>query len=846
MATDLRSWIAARAQTPRAVVAINGTPIVNPVSVDVTVGVDQQSATAAIRLAAEDYPSWAVHATVEVSLGYAGVGGGMVTVFVGEVEDADTQFAPYVAELRASGWLKRAQRSAGNTDPLSETDEPVITWANATDSRVWTDLMQLAGVPRYQAGDGDGRVLVGPLHLRPGDSIRGKIDELDQASESGQRTFEWAGQVYRTPALRVPAGVPAWRYTEGSPSPSATPPVWPVYSLQRQQTDRDVKNQAIVRGRQDQGVETHAVVGAVRQEPSPYWGVDGHGEVVYVPFSFQSDFLETRPQCDAVAQRYMYEHNKVTDVVQLRTPLNPYAMPSRTVGIVSDRMGLRTQTNYWVRQVSHHWGAEGASTDWTLEGGAGPTGYLVGLPPIPLFTMKVTREAWQAGAGPERTTFYTVACDASPSYDPDNTPLTYAWSASNGASGTGVTFTTLFTQAQWDATTTPATITLTVTDSDVPDPHDATTGPVRAGDTSQAGAAKVIAMYVAALGVAHATPDAWTTLNAWTPPANCLCCCRIAAQGTNYFGLQSGHVYRTRDYLATAPEDVGWTAPAAVNALWMSELDTNRVAVGLANGDVWLTTDAFATAPVLKRNFGNPVEWITGSAEQKTQWRALVGQDVWYTSHDWEGGDARVLVSFGGAVCRQSELTPFSNYATAADPGAGPLLKREVDQAAIPFPSVTPAPVEAHCSAFIETDELLVGDDQGRAYLGSPASTGGVLVQKTSIGHGAVHDLLRDNTNPLAQYAGCDTALAKTFDRAETWRRVLTYDGTTTRAVRLGYDSAPLTPPVELTDQLIERTSQGTQEDPQPMMHGVDFCQDDYPIENKRTLSLWNPSLAPD
>src|SRR5262245_39482050 len=184
-------------------------------AVDVNFGVEQQSSTATIRVGATQYFAWSIHSTVEIMMGFAGIGGGVMTVFVGEVEDTDTKFMPYFVEVKASGWLKRAQRQAGNTDPLSGSTDPIIEWNNATDSQIWSDLMKLANVPRYYSGDGDSRTIVGPIKLMPGDNIRGKIDELDHASESGQMTFEWAGQVYRIAALRIPMGTPVWRYAEG-------------------------------------------------------------------------------------------------------------------------------------------------------------------------------------------------------------------------------------------------------------------------------------------------------------------------------------------------------------------------------------------------------------------------------------------------------------------------------------------------------------------------------------------------------------------------------------------------------------------------------------------------------
>src|SRR6267378_4852111 len=122
--TTLQGWVGAPAQTPLAIVKINGTAIQNIVSVDVSMGVGQQSSTANARMVADQYPSWAIRSTFEVRMGYAGQGGNTQLVFLGEIEDVDTRYVPFFIEIKAAGYLKRAQRNAGNTDPFSASTAP--------------------------------------------------------------------------------------------------------------------------------------------------------------------------------------------------------------------------------------------------------------------------------------------------------------------------------------------------------------------------------------------------------------------------------------------------------------------------------------------------------------------------------------------------------------------------------------------------------------------------------------------------------------------------------------------------------------------------------------------------
>lgn len=771
-------------QRPLAQAWIKNRLVKGLISARVELGYDMATSTASITIATQDAPFWTEEDGIRVDMGYGGSGGALMTAFAGVVESDNRKYSPRMLEVSASGHAKKLQRPYGNTALVTDPPSPAFVYASQTDTQIWNDVMRRAGVPRYDAGEGDG-ITYGTqkaYEVAVGTKLGDIVSKLDESSKNGQRTFEIAGHVFRRPVLGVPSASVAWKYAEGLLGLSA--PYLPIIDITRNVSDKDIQNQAVVKGvsNASESDQTSIPVMATIQAVNDKLGKDGEGNDIYVPHSLSSDFLESRAQCVDVAKRYMIEFNKETDDLTLRVALNPGIFPGQSIGITSQKMDLGSERPYWVRHVSHEWGSSGGFTSVQLEGGAGAEGLLVGLPPVASFEMSMTSEFFEVGGVAD--TWYTVTADATTSFDPDGNIVSYAWTATNGASGSGVTWATRFNQAQWDDPDT--TITLTVTDDNT-GPGGARTNSLTQNVTAATGdtGTQTDGLYVAGGARADASADAGATWGTWTADAGAtVTCVTRLSPGLALFGLSDGRLMLTEDHLASAPT-LQHTFPAAVTAVWIHEADNQKVAIGLANGDFWITKDAFTTAPILKRNFTHPINWINGSVEQMTQWRIATGSYVWITYDD---ATTVGTLSTQANTVEQIELSNFANYNVE---NVDANIKIESVGVSLTYPALSPAPTRARLAHFLRTDELMVADDQSRAFVKAAGTN--ALSAVTAIAGGAVNALMASRTNPKVFYAGTVDGLYKTYDAGLTWYRVRAYTDAGLDALQLGLDSEPVT-----------------------------------------------------
>jgi hypothetical protein len=741
--------ITAHGHTPTLEAYIGGRRV-TPLTSVVELGYDIGSAAATVELAS--VPSWInFRQAVEVRMGY---GGFSIPTFVGETEDDARAYFPLTNEVKAAGYLKRAHYQ----------NHTAASYSSLTDTAIVDDLLSDAGITnRNIAGDGTTLGTVAPLVLGAGRPFMDLIESIDQVFR--YKTFDSAGGVVRRLISGIPANSPAFTYTKGDTS-------YPILSIARPRTVRGIHNKIIITGHPSAAVDT------VRVADNPYVP----NPPKYIALDFASDVIQTAAIATTCSTRLMQEFNRIHDEIRLTVPGNPYLQPGMTISITHSDVGLTTATPYFLKHVTHRINASGYTCDLVLEGGAGEAGYELGKAPIAMFSMIVTRERYDiAGVA---TTMYTVMCDGSASWDPDSLPstLTFSWVNNKNADvSTAVRYSTAFTQAEMDNATKP-TITLTVDDAD------ATSGSGVLTQTVDIGTAEIInrQLYVAALERAEASPDGGVNWNTFTPGVGIgvISTPEIAALTYGLFGCDNGRLYKTTDNLVTAPTLL-ITFGSAVNAIWVNEIDANRVFVGLASGELQRSDDAGVTWTLVYTHVA-AIQWVVEAFDGPI--RVCVGAQVLVST---DGGLSwSEVINFGSGTAKRLAHSFFASYGSANAAGGTTDPVKRFDGVAIVGASGTTAVLGL--THHIRDDILYAGGTGGLTYIKAAGNTtfttGGTLPGLP----GSINHMIRDGDYERILYAAAGAGLYKTFSNAATWARMRDYSSPGLNGLMVGYGAAPL------------------------------------------------------
>ncbi len=703
-------------------------------------------------------PSWLqFRQRVEVSLGYNGL---TRRRFTGFVEDDGRKVWPYSKTITAAGYMRWAERKS----------PAIVTYSSQTAQTIIADLLSRAGVP-YRSIGGDNTTLgtVEDIVLGKRQSYADLIEQIDAPWLC--RTFDWLpdGTVRRMQLTELPAAAAKWAYTYPGN----------VLSLDNPLTVREVRNRVEVKGLDD--------VEAYRRSDSPY--VDAaHDEIHEV----NSDLIETNGIADVVALLQMPTVNRLTRKVTLRVAGNPLLDPGDTISLDAPTVGINSE-NLWLEEISEAFDEGGYFSQLTLTGGAGEAGYPI-YPPIATFGLKVTKEAFDAGAGV--TVYYTVMCDGSASSSPEGKTITYAWSNDVTAdTGTATTYAFKLTAAEFAA---GCNVTLTVTDTSSED--DTLVRSV--SDTDGEEGTIVRTMYLARETEAEATPDAgenWTTdtaVDATRTP-------EIAGDGHSYFN-DGAALYYTDNCLGSTT--LVHTFADTITAIWINEVNADRVAVGCADGKVLTTEDASSLAAATwteQADYASSIAWV-GWSYDNVLWVGVDNQIIANGVVQWEL-DA-------GYTVERLTLSFVAHYASGSD-GSDAQVKRQ-DGVVVTWPAGY-TPVRATITHHILDDILYAADDSGYFYRKPAGSDPPAFEYVTDIGGGECYHLMRDGTNPLVLWAACANGLYKTYDGGEHW-----YLMRAGKTLMVGYGSAPWTVVTPITVYSLP-----TATDP-----------------NVKALSLWNGS----
>lgn len=684
---------------------------------------------------------------VTVRLGHNGF---TALLFTGFIEDRNLTSFPKDTAVKAYGYLRRTRW------PIWDAQ----VYTGQTDQVIVNDLLMEAGCPYDASGLGAGTVLgvLKDVVLEAGQAPATLIAEIDEVI--GTVTLDGRDLVRRIVNTGIPAATGVQSYREG---------VDILGPIERTQSSSGIRNAVRVEGLvwgTTQATSTLVADNPLIPSPQPQ----------YVEHAHQSDLIEDATLATAVATRLMQRLNRTTDVVRFTVKGNPLLNPGDTIMLTAASLDLPTATPFRIVHLTDDAGS-GYYTTITAEGGIGQAGTETQQSPIAAFTAILTRETYEVSAGTYADR-YTVTCEST-SYDPDGSITAYSWSNNkNTDTGTAATYSTAFTQAEMDAATKP-TITLTVTDNST------RTGSVTQEVSSATNTVLVRDLYSAAGSRAEATSNGGKTWNTWTPAAGTVVSTPlISGENHSYFGLSDGKLYRTNDYLATAPtlvKDFG----SQVNTIWIHEANADRVTVGLQNGQVQNTTNASALGSSvwnLLKTYASPVLSLVESGAQAGQYRVAVGTDIRITYTEfatdealitWTGGTARVVVpSLVGL--------PGKGAATAASG----TVKSE-DGTVYTFTGTAPTDVRG-ATHHIRQALLYLADRTGKVWATTDGGT--TFTQIGTLGAGdPANALIRDGDDALKLYAGADDAMWKSFTGGVSWVRLRDYSAAGLVGWAIGY-----------------------------------------------------------
>lgn len=648
---------------PLLLVTANAAPLPKVLSTRVVRGWDQMLANATITV---PYPP-----PFHLGKGSAiRIGGGITSIA--------TRFTGYVTGFGASLWPSTWTFPCEDTLWLAKRYKPAntIDLSNATDENAVRVILGTVGAPFIpELIKGTGKKISSlagqATNWTPKETALSKIQQIDQISTRDHggghltmfRTFaDFGGMIRREEIANLPSLTALMSFVEGIDLEEGTSTVEPV------------EPNTIVVASGQVGVTSTATV-------SNPWAVVSNPAFVAAPMLQQQasspTFLSTDDLVRNLAQRYSLNLIRI-DFKTWRPDLIPAIA---TVHFDSDHMGVTL--NAFVQSVVTQWLEDGEFSQQVslisardlntnpnalqqfspLAGGTIPP--LPPTPPTPPDTVQAAFEVLAIDVelvliADVETLLYTAVCvDASTSSGGEI--VTRAWSTAGGASpSTGAD---KYFNPSWTADELPAaTVTLEVEDSlggtdSITIPISLTMGaPVRTQD-----------LFAAATDALEAFNGATRT---WTRYTTGITAATVVANGPLWG--QGDTVYRSDDYLATAPDTSVPMAGKAVRCIWTElDLNENAVAAGLEDGFVAFSSDGGATWNVkVGPDPPNDVVRVILSRFTPGEVHAITSTGYW-TSPD--AGDSWSLVRAGDY--RDLDLNQFRNWAIEVSGGLGVMIE---------------------------------------------------------------------------------------------------------------------------------------------------------------------------
>ncbi len=659
-------------RTPLLRVTSNGSQVPRVLSARITRGWDQLIAKADLTVPYPPHAQLGEGAKVTISGGATS----MPLRFTGFITSHGAELWPSTWTFPCGDalWLAENYRPAVPHDLSGMTDEDAVTYILL--------LMGLSFVPSLILGTGTviGATTSAALTWAAPATALDMIRQIDQISVvdhgagylTQYRTWvDFGGQIRRSEIANLPGTTTSMSFVEGVDLETASARV------ERRQPNTSVT----------------AIGDSVSST------ADGTNAWAFTvnPWSYLYPMLQTEGQTALVAQ-YMLQRlgmNLVT--VDFKTPREDLIPAIATVGFDSDHERLTLPA--FVQNVTTGWFEDGEfsqqivlasarelNTNTAGDGSGGsvigpptvfdpidstpiPPGPIIGEPPggPPVIPDTVTAAFLVSYIDVElviiadaEVLLYTAVCHDT-STASGGTITSRAWTTAGGAepaTGSDINF-----NPSWTADELPsASVTLTVTGSvggtdSVTIPISLTMGvPVRTRD-----------LFAAATDTLEAFSGADRTWRTYaTGTSNAI----VVANGPLWGDGEK--VWRTADYLATAPSSSVPVPGANVLSVWTElDLNENAVAVGLDNGDIALSSDAGATwTPKVGPNPAQPVLKIILSRFNPGQIQAITATGYWVST---DAGATWAALREPGDY-RDLDLNPFRSWGIEVTAGSGAMI----------------------------------------------------------------------------------------------------------------------------------------------------------------------------
>jgi hypothetical protein len=316
----------------------------------------------------------------KVSITLTAGGGGRL--WMGYITEFDYTLYPREIGVICKGFLIRAQlmqmqdyAAGGGTSPVVGGKDMTAAGAGAYDNAIVLALLNASGL--FDGGANPPHLLIAGAGVlcgtkagksflwAEGQSALDYIQALDAISVnqlsgvwSGYRTYdEAAGTISRGPIVAIPAGSPAWTFTEGVD----------IFSGATQQTIVDAKNKIVVTGYDaggGSGAVNYTIQVANSHIPTP---------PQYIAEQISSPLIERQLSgdpgdgfaCEDVANFQITQWNRTQVKVTFATPRDDTILLSDTISVSAagggvDRLGV--SGNFWVQRLECSIGADGAFT----------------------------------------------------------------------------------------------------------------------------------------------------------------------------------------------------------------------------------------------------------------------------------------------------------------------------------------------------------------------------------------------------------------------------------------------------------------------------------------------------